>query len=139
MSSATTIQPDVIESPWVLVVEDDPLAQARLESLIETAGLGAVSVSSAQKARAALRAVFFPIVIIDRMLEDGDGIQLCCDVRQQRTQGRIVLMVVSALDSSADIAEALAAGAEEYLSKRATDDELLARFTDARRRVTAAV
>src|SRR5688572_2320 len=59
------------DSPCVLVVEDDPLTQARLEVMIEASGLVAVSVPSARQARAALAAVFFPIVIVDRILEDG--------------------------------------------------------------------
>jgi DNA-binding response OmpR family regulator len=105
--------------PCVLVVEDDPLTQARLELLIETAGLGAVSVPSAEKARAALAAEFFPIVIVDRMLEDGDGIALCSEVRRQHLQGRVYLMLLSALDSDSDVAAGLAAGADDYLSKRA--------------------
>jgi DNA-binding response OmpR family regulator len=121
------------DSPCVLVVEDDPLTQARLELLIETAGLAAVSVPSAEKARAALAAVFFPIVIVDRMLEDGDGIALCSEVRQQHAQSRVYLILLFALDSAADIATGLAAGADAYMSKRAPDHELLEKLARARR------
>jgi DNA-binding response OmpR family regulator len=121
------------DSPCVLVVEDDPLTQARLELLLETAGLAAVSVPSAEKARAALAAVFFPIVIVDRMLEDGDGIALCSEVRQQHLQSRVYLILLSALDSAADIATGLAAGADAYMSKRAPDHELLEKLARARR------
>lgn len=124
---------DAGDSPCVLVVEDDPLTQARLELLIEAAGLAVVSVPSAEQARAALRAVFFPIVIVDRMLEDGDGITLCNEVRRQHLQSRVFLMVLSTLDSASDIAAGLAAGADEYLSKRAPDAELLAKLGAARR------
>jgi len=136
MSTSAHCDCDSRDSPCVLVVEDDPLTQARLELLIETAGLAVVSVPSAKQARAALRAVFFPIVIVDRMLEDGDGIALCGEVRRQRVQSRVFLMLWSALDSASDIAAGLAAGADEYLSKCATDDELLAKLGAARRVVS---
>lgn len=123
------------DSPCVLVVEDDPLTQARLELLLETAGLAAVSVPSTEKARAALAAVFFPIVIIDRMLEDGDGLGLCGEVRRQHSQGRVYLILLSALDSAAEMAIGLAAGADAYIAKRSPDHELLANIDRARRTI----
>ena len=125
------------DSPCVLIVEDDPLTQARLELLIETSGLAAVSVASTQKARIALAAVFFPIVIVDRLLEDGDGIALCDEVRQQNAQNRVYLMLLSALDSATDIAAGLAAGADAYMSNRSSDQELLALLATARRTVSS--
>jgi len=121
------------DSPCVLIVEDDPLTRARLELLLEAIGLAAVSVPSAHEARAALAAVFFPIVIVDRMLEDGDGISLCHEVRQQHLESRVYLMLLSALDSAADMAAGMAAGADDYLSKRASDSDLIAHLEAARR------
>ena len=123
------------DSPCVLVVEDDELTQARLEVLIEAAGLAAVSVPSAEKARAALAAVFFPIVIVDRMLEDGDGISLCGEVRRQHANSRVYLILLSALDSAQDVAAGLAAGADAYVSKRSSDEEFLAKLTEALRTI----
>src|SRR5687767_9166574 len=82
----------------VLVVEDDPLVQRHLEVMIESAGYSVTSVSTMQQAREATAAVFFPIVIIDRLLEDGDGITLCADLRSRLTQGRAFLLLISALD-----------------------------------------
>jgi DNA-binding response OmpR family regulator len=124
--------------PCVLVIEDDELAQARLELLIEAVGLAAVSVPSAEKARAALAAVFFPIVILDRMLEDGDGISLCKEVRRQQSTSRVYLILLSALDSAHDVAMGLAAGADAYLSKRSSDDEFIASLKTALNAVTPA-
>ena len=123
------------DAPCVLVVDDDPLTQARLEHLIETTGLAAVSVPSAEKARAALGAVHFPIVIVDRMLEDGDGLELCGELRRQHSARRIYLIVLSALDSAGDIETGLAAGADVYMSKRSTDREFLERRDAARRSI----
>jgi DNA-binding response OmpR family regulator len=127
------------DSPCVLVVEDDELIQARLELLIEAAGLAAVSVPSAKKARAALAAVFFPIVIVDRILEDGDGIDLCDEVRRQQAHSRVYLIVLSTLDSPHEVAAGLAAGADVYMSKRSSDGELLANLATARRTIALAL
>lgn len=121
----------------VLIVEDDPPTQERLELLMEQAGLSAVSVGSIKSAIEALAAVFFPIIIVDRMLEDGDGLKLLEDIRQRARRdangGRPFVLLLSAYDSQADIEAGLAAGADDYLSKRDPDDKLLARLKDAAR------
>jgi DNA-binding response OmpR family regulator len=114
-----------------LIVEDDPLVQKRLELLLERAGLAAVSVPSIKAALEAVSAVFFPIVILDRGLEDGDGLGICKEVRQRSIDSRVFLLILSGRDSPADIAEGLAAGADDYVSKRAGDEELLLRLKAA--------
>lgn len=110
----------------VLLVEDDPLVQQHLETMIESAGYSVTSVSTLQQAREATAAVFFPIVVIDRLLEDGDGISLCSDLRSRAGQGRAFLLVFSVLDSPREIAEGMNAGADAYISKSSSDAEILA-------------
>lgn len=117
----------------VLIVEDDPLIREHIEHLLESAGLGCMSVDSAADARRALEALFFPIVIIDRMLSDGDGIELCNEVRRLSRDGHAYLILLSALDSPADLARGLAAGADDYLSKQISDTTLLERVRIASR------
>jgi DNA-binding response OmpR family regulator len=124
-------------TPCVLVVEDDALTQERLELLIEAVGMAAVSVPSTVKARAASAAVYFPILIVDRMLEDGDGIALCGELRRHYAPRPVYLIVLSALDAPADIARGVAAGADAYLSKRSTDGDFLEALDKARRTIAA--
>jgi DNA-binding response OmpR family regulator len=121
-------------SSCVLLVEDDPLTRERLELLIETAGFGAMSVASASEAREALAAVFFPMIIIDRLLGEEDGIVLCEQVRRA-SQGKVYVMLLSVLDSPNEIARGLAAGADDYLSKQSSDHELLIHLRAAMRLV----
>jgi len=115
----------------VLIVEDDALLRARLEALVESAGYGVVGVGSAGEAREALSALFFPMIIVDRMLGDGDGITLCSELRQRSTDGHVYIMLLTALDSPVDVAAGLSAGADAYLSKRASDAELLEQLRSA--------
>ena len=110
----------------ILIATDDEVARARLSSLLEQAGYPAVSVSSAREAREAAAAAFFPIVIVDRMLEAGDGLSLCADLRKCAHHGRMFLLVRSTSDCRFDIGEALRAGADACLSERSTEAELLA-------------
>jgi DNA-binding response OmpR family regulator len=115
----------------VLIVEDDELLRARLEAVIESAGYGVVSVGSAAEAREALCALFFPMIIVDRMLGDADGITLCRELRQRATDSHVYIMLLTALDSPAEVAAGLDAGADAYLSKRAGDAELLEQLRSA--------
>lgn len=115
----------------VLIVEDDALLRARLEALIEGAGYGVVGVGSVSEAREALSALFFPMIIVDRMLGDGDGIKLCSELRQRSTDGHVYIMMLTALDSPLEVAAGFSAGADAYLSKRAGDAELLAQLRSA--------
>jgi len=103
----------------------------RLETLIEGAGYGVVSVGSAAEARNALTALFFPMIIVDRMLGDGDGINLCSELRQRSTDSHVYIILLTALDSPAEVAEGLTAGADAYLSKRSPDSELIEQLRSA--------
>jgi DNA-binding response OmpR family regulator len=115
----------------VLLVEDDELMRARLEALIESAGYGVVSVGSAAEAREAFSALFFPMIIVDRMLGDADGITLCRELRQRAPDSHVYIMLLTVLDSPAEVAAGISAGADAYLSKRAGDAELLAQLRSA--------
>ena len=115
----------------VLVVEDDALMRERLESLIESAGYGVVCVASAAEAREALSALFFPMIIVDRMLGDGDGIHLCRELRRRSTDSYVYIILLTVLDSPAEVTEGMSAGADAYLSKRSPDAELLEQLRSA--------
>jgi DNA-binding response OmpR family regulator len=115
----------------VLIVEDDELLRARLEALVESAGYGVIGVGSAAEAREALGALFFPMIIVDRMLGDGDGMHLCSELRQRSSDSHVYIMLLTALDSPAEVAAGMLAGADAYLSKSAADSELLAQLHSA--------
>jgi CheY-like chemotaxis protein len=115
----------------VLIIDDDELTSARLEILVEACGHGALSVASVEEAQHAMRAVYFPILIVDRMLGDGDGIDLCREYRARHPQNGVYIIILSALDSAADVNAGLIAGADDYVSKRSTDPQLIQRLRKA--------
>lgn len=110
----------------VLVVDDDPLIQLKLEALLESAGYVVTCVGSVRQAREAIAVAHFPIVIVDRMLADGDGITLCTELRTRSHPGRVFVLVLSGHDSPLEVGLGLRAGADVYLNKRTSDAELLA-------------
>jgi two-component system, OmpR family, phosphate regulon response regulator OmpR len=115
----------------VLIVEDDELMRARLESLIESAGYGVIGVASASEAREALSALFFPMIIVDRLLGNEDGITLCSELRKRSADSHVYIMLLTTLDSPTEVAAGFEAGADAYLSKRAGDAELLEQLRSA--------
>ncbi|HTE42337.1 MAG TPA: response regulator [Steroidobacteraceae bacterium] len=119
----------------VLVVEDDELARAHIEAVINSGGFDALGVGSAAEARLAMEAMVFPIVVIDRRLGDADGITLIQELRDRYKSHRVFLMLLTALDSPEERERGLAAGADEYVSKKASAEDILSRLSAAREHV----
>lgn len=113
----------------ILIVDDDELLCQRIEMLLAAHGLSAISVNSLDLAREAMRAVYFPLVILDRHLGDGDGADLCREYRARQSDKRVRILMLSSSDSAEESAFALACGADEFLSKKCGDGELAARVT----------
>jgi DNA-binding response OmpR family regulator len=125
------LEPDRLSAARsVLLVEDDELVQSRLESLLAPAGYSVTCVATIREACAAVAPISFQIVIIDRSLPDGDGAAFCAELNAHRHRSRVFVLMLSGRDSSHDIAVGLRAGADVYLSKRASNAELLA-YLDA--------
>jgi len=136
--SDTTVIVDMSRpvAPRVLIVDDDPLVCERLRSLVMAAGFSARSVSSGAAALAALRKGFTPIVITDRDMPDMDGLALCRAIRDERFSSYVYVMLLTVQDGEADILAGLDAGADDYLSKRASAAQLVARLRTAQRILT---
>jgi diguanylate cyclase (GGDEF)-like protein len=117
----------------VLVVDDDADVAAMLDALLTNAGYRVVCARSAFMAREALAEERFPIVVIDRGLDDGDGIRLCSEIRQSTSTGYVYVILLTARDSKEDVVAGLQAGADDYLSKKVSESELIARLNTASR------
>ncbi|CAG0977984.1 Transcriptional regulatory protein CusR [Phycisphaerales bacterium] len=74
----------------------------------------------------------YDAIILDLMLPDCDGLEVCRNLRRRRVATPI--LILSALSRTEDKVEALNAGADDYLCKPADPDELLARVRALMRR-----
>ena len=117
----------------VLVVEDDPQLGPWLRDALTVAFGSSDMVTSLSEGRAAVVVRNFDLVIIDRGLPDGDGLDLLPDLRLQRP--RPATLVLTALDDPTDIARALDDGADDYLAKPFEPIELIARAKAVLRRL----
>jgi len=134
-SAITQIRPALFgENPRVLVVDDDEIACERLLELIGAAGYPVAAAPGADAALATLEREFAPIVILDRNMPGMDGIALCRKLREStHYPGYVYIMLCTAHDSEDDVLAGLAAGADDYLSKRTSGAQLIARLATARR------
>ena len=123
-------------APKVLLVDDDELVLERLRSLVTAAGFEAETAPDAPAALALLKDRFTPIVIMDRNMPGMDGLALCRLIRQQEWPGYIYILLLTVQDAEEDILAGLDAGADDYLSKRSSSAQLLARLRTARRILT---
>jgi two-component system cell cycle response regulator len=117
----------------VMIVDDDPLMLERLESLVAAAGFETMTAASGRDALALLRMNYCPIVISDWSMPDMDGLDLCRAIRAESFPGYVYLLLLTARDGQQDIVTGLDAGADDYLSKRVTEAELVARLRTAKR------
>jgi two-component system, OmpR family, KDP operon response regulator KdpE len=116
----------------ILVVDDEPQILRALKASLRGAGY---AVETAETAEGALTAAALSppdAVILDLVLPDGRGTDVCRELRTWSTVPVIVLSVVG--DESEKVA-ALDAGADDYVTKPFGVDELLARLRAAMRRV----
>jgi two-component system, OmpR family, KDP operon response regulator KdpE len=119
----------------VLVVDDEPQILRALRTTLHGAGYEVETASTAQGALTAAAAHPPEAVILDLILPDGRGTDVC---RELRTWTDAPIVVLSAVGEEREKVAALDAGADDYVTKPFSVDELLARLRAALRRATPA-
>jgi two-component system, OmpR family, KDP operon response regulator KdpE len=115
----------------VLVVEDDPNIVDLIRSNLAVRGFDTVVAADGARALQLLETEQPDIVLLDLMLPDTDGLDLCRQMRERSTVG---VIVVSARGGERDKVTALNVGADDYMTKPFSIEELLARITATLRR-----
>jgi two-component system KDP operon response regulator KdpE len=115
----------------ILVVDDEPQILRALQMKLHAAGYATDTAASAQEAvaKAAMRPP--EAVILDLLLPDGSGTDVCRELRRWST---VPILVLSAVGEEKEKIDALDAGADDYVTKPFSGDELLARLRAALRR-----
>ena len=120
--------------PKILVVEDDPAITNLMRTTLDTQEYQYHTAKNG--AEALLDAVSYnpDVIILDLGLPDMDGVEI---IHKVRGWSMVPIIVVSARSEDQDKVEALDAGADDYLTKPFSIDELLARLRVALRRSRA--
>src|ERR1044072_940030 len=101
----------------ILLVEDHPGSRRNLQRLIAKGGHEVTAVGSAEEAEAALAAGAFPFLILDWMLPEKSGVELCREWRAGSKGEEMCILLVTAKADTEDLEQALEAGANDYLTK----------------------
>ena len=120
----------------ILVCDDELQIVRALKVVLREAGFEVEATATAQEALDAAAVRPPDAAIIDLMLPDGSGVEVC---RQLRSWSAMPILVLSAIGEEDQKVEALEAGADDYVTKPFGPRELVARLNAALRRAGEAV
>jgi two-component system, OmpR family, KDP operon response regulator KdpE len=124
-----------VNSPRVLVVDDERHIVRALKIILRSAGYTVEAAETKEQALASLAARPPDALVLDLVLPDGQGVEVCQDVRRW---SQLPIVVLSAVGDEREKVRALDAGADDYITKPFGTDELLARLRAVLRRSTDA-
>ncbi|MEM9996585.1 MAG: response regulator transcription factor [Bacteroidota bacterium] len=113
--------------PSVLIVDDEPNIAVSLDFLMRQEGYAVRTVHTAADALDALEAAPADVVLLDVMLPDGDGLEVCQTIRANAAWKHTRVLMVSAKGRPVDEARALALGADGYVVKPFAIRDVVAR------------
>jgi two-component system response regulator RegX3 len=127
--------PTPTEAPRILVVEDEESLADSVRYNLEREGYGVVVASDGRRALERFRAERPALVILDLMLPEVSGLDVC---RTIRAESDVPIIMVTAKDSEADKVAGLELGADDYVTKPFSMRELVSRVRANLRRARPA-
>ena len=135
-SFAASAQPALTQAARLLLIDDDARLASMVGDYLGQAGFAVEVAGSLAAGRALLAADAFDALVLDLMLPDGDGLDLCRELRGQARTRHLPLLMLTARGEPMDRILGLELGADDYLPKPFEPRELLARIKALLRRAT---
>lgn len=127
LTIAATANPEE-PAPSTLIVDDDPTNRQVLANLLSLMGHKVTSASSGAQALSLLQAdTPIDLVLLDVMMPGLSGYDVCRALREMFPTTILPVILLTAMNRPTDIAQGLAAGANDYLTKPFEPEELIAR------------
>ncbi len=118
----------------VLVAEDDPIFRRVLHRWLQSWNYCVVSAENGKSAWEILQQPNAPkLVILDWMMPGLDGIEVCSNIRRERTGPYRYVLLLTAKDDKDDVVTGFEAGADDYLTKPFHAEELRSRIRAGQR------
>lgn len=130
--SPSVVQPDPVK---LLIVEDEPRMLELLRRGLTEEGHNVLCASDGAEGSELAHAYEFDAIVLDVMLPKMNGFELAKKLRREQVTTPVLML--TAKDSVPDVVRGLDAGADDYLTKPFTFDELLARLRALQRRSTS--
>ena len=123
-------------TPRLLMIDDDARLASMVSDYLGRAGFDVETAGSLAAGRENLASTTYEALILDLMLPDGDGLDLCRELRGASRTRQLPLLMLTARGDSMDRIVGLELGADDYLPKPFEPRELLARVKALLRRAS---
>jgi two-component system phosphate regulon response regulator PhoB len=114
-------------SQKILIIEDEPDIRKTLEYNISREGYEVISASSLSDGREKLESASFSLLLLDLMLPDGSGLDLCRELKQDKSLSSMPVIILTAKDDEVDKVVGFELGADDYVTKPFSVRELILR------------
>ena len=111
----------------ILVIEDEPDIRRNLEYNLGREGFNASSVGTLDKAYKKLKSKKFDLILLDLMLPDGSGLDLCKKIKSNSETEATPVVILTAKDDEVDKVVGFELGADDYVTKPFSVRELILR------------
>ncbi len=121
--------------PEILVVDDEEQLRSLISYALSGAGMNVTTAGTGKEALAAISEHPIDLIVLDVLLPDANGVELCRQIRRH-TQAPVIFLTVRS--DQADVILGLEAGGDDYLAKPFSIEELLLRINAILRRAAPA-
>jgi two-component system phosphate regulon response regulator PhoB len=111
----------------ILVIEDEPDIRKTLEYNLAREGFIVSTAGSLKKAKNILENPNFSLILLDLMLPDGSGLDLCRELKSNPALKDIPIIILTAKDDEVDKVVGFELGADDYVTKPFSVRELILR------------
>ena len=125
--------PPRAKAPMILVADDDPISSRILEKSLADWDFRVVKARSGPAAWAAIQKPEVRIAVLDWMMPGVDGAEICRRTRDQARDRYVYIILLTSKSLPRDIIAGIQAGADDYMTKPVTLQELQARLQAGRR------
>ena len=111
----------------ILVIEDEPDIQINLEYNLSREGFSISTAASISEANTLLASTDYNLILLDLMLPDGSGLDLCKSIKSNSDTESIPIIILTAKDDEVDKVVGFELGADDYVTKPFSVRELILR------------
>jgi two-component system phosphate regulon response regulator PhoB len=112
----------------ILIIEDEPDIRTTLEYNLRKDDFDVIGVGSLGEARAAMNSSYFSMILLDLMLPDGSGLDLCREIKGNKELSSTPIIILTAKDDEVDKVVGFELGADDYVTKPFSVRELILRI-----------
>tara|TARA_B100001057_G_scaffold91892_3_gene88161 strand:- start:4292 stop:4978 length:687 start_codon:yes stop_codon:yes gene_type:complete len=111
----------------ILIIEDEPDIRKNLEYNLSREGFNVKTAGSIHEAQNLLKSDLFNLILLDLMLPDGSGLDLCKNLKADSKTETIPVIILTAKDDEVDKVVGFEIGADDYVTKPFSVRELILR------------